>query len=659
MIFKKHRFSHLFDYRQVSLPLKIALPFTTMFLIIWAVGTILLGDYFSSKLDQIQQEQADALISLIDREFKQKTENLRRDARLLSLESSLTQAVSQKDQVTLQQSLIPLKALLEVDIIRAVDHQQQTLLQTQRNSLAGQQLSDRTLLSLIVSGTNLATVISIRKTRQPVLVGAAPIRNKQGIVGGIFLGQVIDNDLLSEINQSVRENLVVLSDGKLVASTFQVDADTQKWIHSAWESETIHALQNNRINREFLIKSIHIDGLDGEDIDLVLLISQKSLQQAQQSLWLLVAILASLISLLVTIVGFWLGRKIAQPIQSITATAQQVIRENNFELQTSITRKDEIGTLAYALNQLISWVGQYTHELETARATLEDTVQTRTQDLSQALQNLQDTQAQLIHTEKMSSLGNMVAGIAHEINNPINFIQGNLQPLQTYFQDLLDLLAIYKQEYPEASKPILDKQDEIDVEFLITDLPKIISSIQTGTVRVKDIVVSLRNYSRLDEAVIKEVDIHEGIDSTLLILNHRLKQGVEVIKDYGVLPLVRCSPSQLNQVFTNIIANALDAMLDANSQPMQLVLTTRPLPDQQVKIVIKDTGPGMNSAIKAKIFDPFFTTKAIGKGTGLGLGICFKIIQQHQGNIQVHSTPGIGTEFVITLPQKLKPNVFL
>jgi signal transduction histidine kinase len=189
---------------------------------------------------------------------------------------------------------------------------------------------------------------------------------------------------------------------------------------------------------------------------------------------------------------------------------------------------------------------------------------------------------------------------------------------------------------------------------MLTDLPNILSSIQMGTKRVSDIVVSLRNYSRLDESLIKDVDIHEGIDSTLLILSHRLKQGVQVIKNYGVLPLVRCSPSQLNQVFTNIIANALDAMFDTNVQPMQIILTTRTLPNNQVQIVIGDTGPGMPAEIQAKIFDPFFTTKAIGKGTGLGLGICYKIIQQHQGSIKVNSTPESGTEFVITLPQDLE-----
>ncbi|MEL7354816.1 MAG: ATP-binding protein [Cyanobacteria bacterium J06560_5] len=191
----------------------------------------------------------------------------------------------------------------------------------------------------------------------------------------------------------------------------------------------------------------------------------------------------------------------------------------------------------------------------------------------------------------------------------------------------------------------------IEVDFLLEDSAKILDSMKMGTQRVRDIIVSLRNFSRLDEATIKDVDLCEGIDSTLLILNHRIKQGVKVITDYGSLPLVTCSPAQLNQVFTNIIANALDAMFEADVTPKELTITTRLLNDEQVQISIRDSGPGMPEAVKARIFDPFFTTKAIGKGTGIGLGICFKIIQQHQGTIVVNSEVGKGTEFLITLPK--------
>lgn len=265
--------------------------------------------------------------------------------------------------------------------------------------------------------------------------------------------------------------------------------------------------------------------------------------------------------------------------------------------------------------------------------------------------DLKETQAQLIQSEKMSGLGQMVAGIAHEINNPISFIQGNIRPLNDYFGDLVDLIETYQAEYPNPTDTILDKQEDIEVEFLLEDSAKILDSMKMGTNRVRDIVVSLRNFSRLDESAIKDVDLCEGLDSTLLILNHRLKEGVTVTKAYDLLPLVRCSPAQINQVFTNIIANALDAMLESDAQPKALNIATRVLDEEYVQICIRDSGPGMPPEVKAKIFDPFFTTKAVGKGTGIGLGICFKIIQQHQGRIEVNSELGKGTEFVITLPK--------
>ena len=286
-------------------------------------------------------------------------------------------------------------------------------------------------------------------------------------------------------------------------------------------------------------------------------------------------------------------------------------------------------------------------------ASLEQRVEQRTADLTNAMRELQQTQSQLVQTEKMSSLGEMMAGIAHEINNPISFIQGNIPALNQCFQELLSLLGLYQKTYSKPTDEICQLREDIEIEFLAEDVPRILSSMDMGTKRVRDIVLSLRNYSRLDEAVVKDVDIHEGIDSTLLILNHRIKQGVEVIKNYGTLPSVICSPSQLNQVFTNIISNALDALFEHHTDTKQIIITTRTLTPEHVQICIRDTGKGMSPDVKKKIFDPFFTTKPVGKGTGLGMGICFKIIEQHQGEIAVETAVGQGTEFIITLPSKL------
>jgi len=339
----------------------------------------------------------------------------------------------------------------------------------------------------------------------------------------------------------------------------------------------------------------------------------------------------------------------------VTQVARSITQESNFDLRSPVTTEDEVGSLATSLNQLVQWVSDYTHELEQARQTLEERVEERTQELEKALQNLQQTQAQLIQTEKMSSLGLLVSGIAHEINNPINFIHGNLLYTNQYSQELLALLDLYQQQYPNPEPTIQTQIEVIDLDFLKDDLPKILSSMEMGTDRIQKIVRSLRNFSRLDEAEIKAVDIHEGIDNTLLILNHRLKQGIEVSNKYGDLPLVPCYPAKLNQVFMNILANAIDALISDNSQSIkQIVIQTQRVTHHEIRIGIWNSGSGIPSNIKDKLFDPFFTTKPIGKGTGLGLTICHQIIEEHNGKIEVISEPGQGTEFAIALPLQTK-----
>ncbi|MBE9224646.1 PAS domain-containing protein [Phormidium sp. LEGE 05292] len=282
----------------------------------------------------------------------------------------------------------------------------------------------------------------------------------------------------------------------------------------------------------------------------------------------------------------------------------------------------------------------------------------RTQQLEIALQELQQTQTQLIQSEKMSSLGQMVAGVAHEINNPVSFIYGNIQPATDYIRDLLKLLELYQVHYPFPAQQIQMEAEAIDLEFLVEDLPKLLNSMKVGATRIKDIVQSLRIFSRLDEADMKVVNIHEGIDSTIMILEHRLKakphfSGISVIKKYSKLPLIECYAGQLNQVFMNILANAIDA-LETQPEPRNITITTQ-VKNQLIIISIADNGVGMPQDIKSKIFDPFFTTKSVGKGTGLGLSISHSIIvEKHNGKLKCNSQLGQGTEFIIEIPVRQK-----
>ena len=286
----------------------------------------------------------------------------------------------------------------------------------------------------------------------------------------------------------------------------------------------------------------------------------------------------------------------------------------------------------------------------------EETNKNQMQQLEEALEKLKQNQSYLIQTEKMSALGQMVAGVAHEINNPVSFVYGNINYAREYIQDLLRLLQLYQQEYPNPHPSITKEIEEIELDFLREDLPKLLDSMLLGADRITQIVNSLRNFSRLDEAEFKAVDIHKGIDSTLVILANKLKNkkqktGIEVIKEYQDLPLVECYPNQLYQVFMNIMSNAIDALEESEKENLQIRIATQIEQNNTVIISISDNALGMNQETIENIFNPFFTTKPVGKGTGLGLSISYQIItEKHKGMISCNSTIGEGTEFLITIP---------
>lgn len=383
--------------------------------------------------------------------------------------------------------------------------------------------------------------------------------------------------------------------------------------------------------------------------------------------------------------SFLVMKQISRLLQEMEAVETGTLLQRQKIAATSAQGAKIASISAILLNLLIfAWLYRLIHsevlkrnqaeqEVKHLNEDLENRVVERTRQFEEAIRDLQRTQGQLIQAEKMSSLGQLVAGVAHEINNPVNFIYGNLTPANEYVQDLLSLLALYQQHYPNPTADIQNKAEEIDLDFLEKDLRKLLSSMKMGADRIQKIVLSLRNFSRMDEAEVKAVDIHEGIESTLLILQNRLKAKpehpeIEVRKDYGQLPLVECSAGQLNQVFMNILANAIDALEEINvkrtdqemeGNPSRITIRTSAIHDQWVEIAITDNGVGMSKEVCQRICDPFFTTKPIGKGTGMGMSISYQIItEKHGGKLECFSNPGEGTEFLIQIPIRHNPIQF-
>lgn len=353
-----------------------------------------------------------------------------------------------------------------------------------------------------------------------------------------------------------------------------------------------------------------------------------------------------------------LSRHFVTPIKKLTETIHAIEDSNDLSIQVTVSGHDEVANLGDAFNRMTQRLGELFHkyavvekELENLNLSLENQVVERTAQLQETLQQLKSAQTQLVQSEKMASLGQLVAGIAHEINNPIGAIYANMPPLEEYIGDIEGTVEFAQSCLDDVGVQKLNEHlEQIDYTFVIEDLAKLLDSQKQAADRIRNIVLSLRNFSRLDQGEIKTVRIEEGLDSTLQMLHHNYKNRITVEKDYTLNEMVECYAGEMNQVFMNILANAIQAMPDKGS----IIITTAKVNEQAV-ISIADTGIGMTAEVKEKIFDPFFTTKDVGEGTGLGLSISYGIIEKHHGTLTVESELNHGTRFIIAIPLHITP----
>jgi two-component system, NtrC family, sensor kinase len=639
-------------YAQMSIRQKISLPFILMFLATWFLGASAFGYYFSLSLEQKKSDEIDALGERVLKDIEKYQKQLELHARLLSENSKIIAAIESDTSQDLLQNVLPFKTSLSLDLIKIVDIDGNQLIDLRTPLLKTATLFDKIAISQAIHGVNLSSMIATETPNPYVFVGTAPIKSPEGVVGGVIVGYGISNDFLIEMSQGLGKDIVALHQDQPIASTLP-NANQIQW-HNVLKGKNGDSHRDSFASRPmikelyinqqpYIAKTLVIDGLANTKLELLLLSPLQSLRQSQRRLWIAVGIFSLMGVAIASTMGYLIAGAISRPIKKVTDASAQ-LADGDLTIRVPAISGDELSQLAQGFNFMAEQIQERDRQLNLKMQELQDT-----------LEKLSVTQLRLVQTEKMASLGQIVAGIAHELNNPVTFIYGNVEHAFNYIEDLLNLIYVYQQEYPEPTEALAETIEEIDLYFLIPDLKKILQSMKSGAERIKDIILDLRNFSRLDEADLKSVDLIEGLENTLKILQYRFKPQanrpeIQLVKDYQEFPLVECYAAQMNQVFMNILSNAIDA-LEMVANPMIKIQASLSENFQQVHLGISDNGCGIPEEIISKIFDPFFTTKPVGKGTGMGLAVSYQVIvDQHGGLLECFSKPGQGSKFLITLP---------
>lgn len=649
---------HRFRYSNLTLAGKILVPTLSIFLGMWAIGTVSVGYFETRKQAEALAQETQKVAFQLSKELSTTQESLSFKAKSIADNGPFIKAVEAKDKQALLSLLLPLKSNLALDFVQVIDSDGDPLSDVRNSVASAVRTENSAIAQRAQSGLHVTSLMVSKELSAPILIKTLSVTSRNDDVGSLLVGYALSTSVFEDMLGLSRQHIVLLQGSEIVSSTLPLDRDF------VWSAEAAGLKTPQPIDLEgqpYLAQAVELPHMADDQFSVIALTPLSDFRAAQRQLWLWVIGLGLFGGGLVTVAGLWTTRLITRRITALTEATQR-LAGGDLSTRILVEGSDEVATLAGGFNHMAQQLNER-----------DEKIQTQLTELEQLISELQQM-PERVHTEKMVGLGQMVAGVAHEINNPISFIYSNVPAARREIEDLLGLLTLYQQHYPNPPDEIEAEADDIDVAFISTDLPRLLDSMQSGARRIREIVLSLRNFSRKDESVRKAVDLHDGLDSTLMMLAHRLKAqpndpakhpGIEVVKAYGTLPLVPCFASEVNQAVMNILDNAVDAIetravqttkgpADGETDYLPVIyIKTDVNDDGQVLVRIRDNGTGISETIRDKLFNPFFTTKAIGSGKGIGLSISYQIIvEKHGGKLWCESVLGEFSEFVIQLPSR-------